>query len=74
MHRLRLFATVLLITGTLIAQRNNDPHYGGCGAANGGAQTPPTTMAVGPIHVPTPTAYPPNGSINIERRQLLHHV
>ena len=36
MHRLRLFATVLLITGTLIAQRNNDPHYGGCGAANGG--------------------------------------
>ena len=65
MHRPRLFATVLLITGTLIAQRNNDPHYGGCGAANGGgAQTPPTTMAVGPIHVPTHTAYPPNGSIN----------
>lgn len=36
MHRLSLFATVLFITATLIAQRNNDPHYGGCGAANGG--------------------------------------
>ena len=36
MHRLSLFATVLFVTATLTAQRSNDQHYGGCGAANGG--------------------------------------